>query len=86
MLGGGQLTNRGSSGVAPARTQFFLDPEQLVVFRDAVGPARRAGLDLTDAGRNGQVGDRGVLGLTGSVRDDARYERRGPSRRRRAFR
>src|SRR5205085_8139654 len=38
--------------------QLFLDAEKLVVFRDPVRAAHRAGLDLAAVGRDGEVGDR----------------------------
>ena len=39
----------------------------MVVLRDPVRAAHRAGLDLTAIGRHGNVGDRAILGLTGTV-------------------
>src|SRR5579862_8332014 len=48
-----------------------LDAQELVVLRDAVGAARRAGLDLAGVGGNCEVGDEGVLRLAAAVRDDA---------------
>ena len=39
---------------------------------DAIGAARRAGLDLARAGADRQVGDRRVFGLARAVRDDRR--------------
>src|SRR5436190_2527671 len=48
----------------------LLDAQELVVLRDAIGARRRAGLDLPAAGRDGEVGDRRVLGLAGAVRHD----------------
>ena len=50
--------------------EFFLNAKQLVVFRRAITSARGTGLDLTCGCRDGEIGDRAVLGLTGSVRDD----------------
>ena len=46
--------------------ELLLDAQQLVVLGDAVGPGRRAGLDLPAAGGDGEVGDRRVLGLARS--------------------
>src|SRR5262249_42159613 len=56
--------------VAGGVLQVFLDPQQLVVLGDAVGPAGRAGLDLARVGRHGQVGDGHVLRLAAAVADD----------------
>jgi hypothetical protein len=50
----------------------FLDPQQLVVFADAVGAAQRAGLDLAGVGRHRDIGDGGVFRLTGAMADDRR--------------
>ena len=52
--------------------EFFFDAEELVVFRDAVGTAHRAGLDLARVRRDGDVGDRRVFRFAGAVRDDRR--------------
>src|SRR5690606_10115865 len=52
--------------------QLLLDAQELVVLRDAIRAGRRAGLDLPNAGRHGEVRDRGVLGLTGAMRHDGR--------------
>src|SRR5660397_166829 len=57
-----------SSPVEPGRrTEFLLDPEQLVVLRDPVGPRGGAGLDLPGGEPHDEVGDRAVLGLAGSM-------------------
>src|SRR3954453_13639727 len=55
------------TGVAGSVVQLLLDAEKLVVLGHAVGAGRSAGLDLATVGRHGQVGDRGVLGLTRTV-------------------
>src|SRR4051812_33675818 len=52
--------------------QLLLDPQQLVVLRDAICAARRARLDLAAAGGDREVGDRHVLRLAGAVRHDRR--------------
>jgi len=44
-------------------TQFFFDPQKLVVFRDAIRAAERAGLDLARVGCDRDVGDGIVLAL-----------------------
>src|SRR5207249_3775115 len=53
-----------------AFSKRLFDPQELVVLADAIGAARRAGLDLSGAGADGEVGDRRILRLTRSVRDD----------------
>ena len=52
-----------------AVAEFFLDAEELVVFADAVGPAKTAGLDLADAARHHKVGNRAVFGLAAAMTD-----------------
>ena len=47
--------------------KFLFDAEELVVFRDPVRAAHRAGLDLAAVGGDGDVGDGAVLGLAGAV-------------------
>src|SRR6476646_1909601 len=49
--------------------QLFLDTQKLIVFRHALASSGRAALDLTGVRRDHEVGDRGVLGLTGTVRE-----------------
>src|SRR5215208_1472153 len=49
--------------------ELFLDAQELIVLRDAIRSARRAGLDLSGAGCNGEVRDERVLGLTRTMRD-----------------
>ena len=56
----------------PGLAELLLDPQQLVVLRRPIRARRGAGLDLPGAGRDRQVGDRGVLGLARAVRDDGR--------------
>src|SRR5439155_20488046 len=50
-----------------ARAELFLDPQQLVVLRDAIAPRRRARLDLTRVVRNREAGARRVRGLAGTM-------------------
>src|SRR5688572_28488894 len=50
--------------------QFFFNAQELVVLGHAVAARGRSGLDLARVRGHGQVGDRGVLGLAGAVRDD----------------
>src|SRR5690606_17987254 len=65
-----------ATGVLRGRAQLLLDAQQLVVLGDAVAAAQRAGLDLGGGGGHCDVGDRGVLGLAGTVRHDRRVLRR----------
>src|ERR1035437_9953221 len=50
--------------------KFLLDAEELVVFRHAVGAAKRAGFDLAGVGGDGDVGDGDILGFARAVADD----------------
>ncbi len=50
-------------------TKFLLDSEKLIVFRDAIGPAKRASFDLASVSRNRDVGDCRILGLPGAMAD-----------------
>ena len=61
--------------VARGVAEPLLDPQQLVVLRDPLGAGRRTGLDLPAAGRDREVGDRGVLGLPGAVAHHAAVAR-----------
>src|SRR5690606_15121251 len=45
---------------------------QLVVLGHAIAAAQRAGLDLGRGGGNGDVGDGGVFGFAGTMRNDGR--------------
>src|SRR5262249_36785805 len=51
----------GPTGIRRVPAELLLDPEELVVLRDAVGPGRRAGLDLAGVHRDCEVGDGRVL-------------------------
>ena len=68
----GRSRKRRPTGVGGVGAECFLDAQQLVVLRHAVRARRRPGLDLADTGRDGEIGDRRVLGLAGPVRHDAR--------------
>src|SRR5580698_11226053 len=50
-------------------TQLFFNPQQLVVFDDAVGPRFGASLDLTRSRGHCKIGDEGVFGFAGAVRN-----------------
>jgi hypothetical protein len=66
------LDEGGAAGIAGLAAQLLLDAQQLVVLGHAVAAAQRAGLDLGRGGRHREVGDGGVLGFAGAVRDDRR--------------
>src|SRR5271166_3589205 len=59
----------GPGTVHGVAAQLFLDPQELVVLGDAVGPTGRAGLDLAGVGGHGDVGDCRVFGLAGAMAD-----------------
>src|SRR5206468_6970005 len=61
---------RPPAGVHRIVTKLLLDPEQLVVLRDAIAPGRCTGLDLARAECDREVGDRRVLGLARAMRHD----------------
>ena len=58
------------TGVDRGRAELFFDAEELVVFRDPIAAGSRAGFDLAGIGRDGDIGDGDILGLTGTVGDD----------------
>ena len=58
---------RPKSRILRGAAKLLLDAEKLVVLGDALAAAGGAGLDLAGVQRNGQVGNRGVLGLAGAV-------------------
>ena len=68
----GARGNASQPGYTAVFAELVLDPQQLVVLRGAVGARRGAGLDLTAARGDRDVGDRRVLGLSRPVRDDRR--------------
>src|SRR5688572_6652859 len=65
-----QRAERGAAGEAGDVAEVVGDAEELVVLGDAVAARGGAGLDLAGVGRDGEVGDEGVFGLAGAVRDD----------------
>src|SRR5436190_271698 len=65
-----ELIERRTPGIGRRVAEVLFDPEKLVVFGNAVRAAKAAGLDLTGVGRDGEVGDKAVLGLARAVRDD----------------
>ena len=58
------------AGVNGAAAQLLLNAQQLVVLCNTLGTAGSTGLDLAGVQRHGQIGNGGVLGLTGAVRAD----------------
>src|SRR6266404_2593611 len=64
------ISQRRSTLKAGGLAEFFLDAKELVVFGDAVGAAGGAGFDLAGGGGDGKVGDEGVFGFAGAVRND----------------
>src|ERR1700746_724014 len=68
---GAKMTPEGGFAVrAGGRAKFFLDAEELVVLRNAVGARTRAGLDLAGSGGDRQVSDKRVFGFAGTMRND----------------
>ena len=55
-----------------AAAQLFFDPQQLVVFGDAIGAGGGASLDLARTGGYRQIGNERVFRFAGAVRDDRR--------------
>ena len=64
-----------AAGVLCCVKKLFLDAEKLIVLADTVGTAGCAGLYLTCVDADGDVCDRGILGLAGAVGHDC-----GPAR------
>ena len=60
------------SAVDRVVTKFLFDAEELVVFGDPVGAAEGTSLDLAGIRGDGDVRDRGVLGLARAMADDGR--------------
>ena len=58
------------SRVYSALAEFFFDSEKLVVLSDTLGSGRGTGLDLAGVEGYGQVCDRCICGLTGTVGGD----------------
>ncbi len=59
-----------SAGIEARGIEFFVNPQQLVVFGKPVRTRQRSSLDLAGIGRDRKVGDEAVLGFTAAVRDD----------------
>src|SRR5438132_3127460 len=66
---------RATSGVTRRIAELLLDPKQLVVLRQTVGPAGAPRLDLPAAERNGEIGDGRILRFAGAVRHNGGVSR-----------
>src|SRR5258708_10057311 len=64
------LAERGFAVEAGRGAELFFDAEELIVLGDAVGAAGRAGFNLAGGGGDGEIGDEGVFGFAGAMRDD----------------
>src|SRR5712692_3219375 len=64
------VSQRRSAVEACGGAEFFFDAKELIVFGNAVGAAGGAGLDLPGGSGDGEIGDEGVLGFAGAVRND----------------
>ncbi len=69
--------NASRPGVSRPRAEQFFDAKQLVVLRHAIRARKRPRLDLRRRSANCDVGDGGVLGFPGTVRDDRGVTRTG---------
>src|SRR6202046_3436844 len=59
-----------SSQEPRASAERFFDPQQLVIFRDAIGARRRAGLDLPRSRTPHKIRQECILGLARTVRNE----------------
>src|SRR5438128_1389698 len=50
--------------------KLFFNSQELVVFGDAIAAGGGAGFDLAAVGGDGEIGDGGVLGFAGAMRED----------------
>ncbi len=64
------LLERGQTGIHGVLAEFLFDAEQLIVFRQTIRAAQGTGLDLAAVRRHGDVGDGGVFGFAGAMRED----------------
>ena len=60
------------AAVGRLAVQCLFNAQQLVVLGHAVGTTQGTGLDLTSTGRHRQIGNGGVLSLSGAVGNDSR--------------
>src|SRR5438270_12960937 len=64
------LAEGGFAVEARVRAELFLDAQQLIVFRDAVGAAGRAGFDLARAGGHSEIRDERIFRFAGTMRNN----------------
>src|SRR5882724_8216953 len=68
------VSSRSGKNCLPWKTrrgaQLFFDPQELVVFRHAIGARSRSCLDLSGCRRDRKVGDKGILGFARPVRNN----------------
>ena len=62
-------------GIGQPRPIFF-DAQQLIVFSHAIGARSGAGLDLSRPHSDHEIGDEGVFGFAGAMRNDGAYPAR----------
>src|SRR5262245_7020068 len=62
----------GAPRIARPAGQLLLDAQELVVLGGALPARGRARLDLSEVQGHGEIGDEGVFGLAGTVRQDRR--------------
>ena len=73
LLGFAQIVEGLPTAVLMDGGKVFFNAQQLVVFGDAIRTRMAPRFDLSGIGRDGQIGDRRVLRLAGTVRDDRLY-------------
>ena len=56
--------DRSPPGPADLIAELLLDPDQLIVFRQAIRAGERTGLDLSTLGCGSEIGNGRILGLT----------------------
>src|ERR1039457_4144798 len=66
----GPVHERRLPGEARPRTEGLLDPQQPVVLRDPLAPASGTGLEMSGTDGDGEIGERGVLRLAGTMRHE----------------
>jgi hypothetical protein len=63
-------SKRLASGIFCLRAKFLLDPQELIVFGGTIGPRQRSSCYRSAACCDREVGDGGVFGVPGAMRDD----------------
>src|SRR4030095_15223560 len=69
------LANGRPTGILRCAAKLLFNPQQLVVLGHTIAATRGTGLDLTGRRPDGEIGDRGVLGLPGTVGNDCSVPR-----------